>query len=95
MDKDCPEKYFWCSNDGQFEKGEVLWAAGQPDPKLGDCVYFKVKNATNASSLFTGNCAEEKNFVCEVRRKGTAGKAQAIECMELWDVTERIIFYLF
>jgi len=33
-------------------------------------------------------------YVCEVRKKGTVGRALAVECMSLWDITEgfKILF---
>jgi len=67
----------------------VDWKPGHPDAAAGDCVYVQVKNGTTNSTVFgTSNCGDKKNYVCEVRQKGTEGRALAMECMSLWDITE-------
>jgi len=88
-DEECPDKYFWCSKESDFIKNQVSWKPGHPDSTIGDCVYVQVRNGTKNGTVFgTGGCGEKKNYVCEMRQKGTEGRALAVECMSLWDVTE-------
>jgi hypothetical protein len=52
-------------------------------------VHVQIKNGTqNGTVLGTSDCNERKKFVCEMRQKGAEGRALAVECMALWDVTE-------
>lgn len=51
-------------------------------------MHFSVDKTANYSKLVTGDCNQEKYFVCEVRKVGTVGKSTAVECMELWDISK-------
>jgi len=70
--------------------GEVSWRAGHPDAALGACVHAQLRNesAENSTLLGSSACSVAKRFVCEVRKKGTAGQGIEAECMALYDVTE-------
>jgi len=88
-DFECPNTFFWCSKEAEFVPSEIAWKPGHPDAAAGDCVHVQVRNLTkNMSLLATSSCSELKNYICEVRQKGTKGKAMSAECMALWDVTE-------
>jgi len=81
----------WCARDAAVVlPGQVTWRAGHPDAALGACVHAQLRNgsAENSTLLGSSACAETKNFICEVRQKGTAGRSLAVECMALWDITE-------
>jgi hypothetical protein len=80
-----PGNMHWCYNSKPFQPKEVTWAAGEPK-SAGGCVYMK---SSNASSLATADCSTEMRFLCDVRKKGTLGKAMQQECLETWDVTSR------
>jgi hypothetical protein len=73
----------WCSNFKPFQPKEVTWAAGEPS-STGGCVYLK---SSNSSSLAMADCSMKMRFLCDVRKKGTSGKALQQECLETWDVT--------
>ncbi|XP_065346608.1 uncharacterized protein LOC135943870 [Cloeon dipterum] len=67
-----------------FVDPEVKWKEGHP--KLGlDCVYLEVRK--ESVLLATDDCAQNKSFLCEVRKKGTFGRAMQTECAETWDIT--------
>jgi hypothetical protein len=52
-----------------IELAEVNWNAGEPNQANGDCIYFQLSNSSaNGSQFALGNCAEEKNFVCEANK---------------------------
>jgi hypothetical protein len=88
-DAECPDNYFWCSKDSKFTASQIAWQTGHPSASEGDCVHVQVKNGSqNGTVLGTSNCNEKKLYVCEIRQKGTEGRALAVECMSLWDVTE-------
>jgi hypothetical protein len=91
-DSECPEKFTWCSKEAQFASSQVTWKTGHPST-AGDCVYVQIKNGTQNGTVFgTSDCNERKKFVCEVRHKGAEGRALAVECMALWDITEGLKF---
>jgi hypothetical protein len=55
------------------------------------CVFADLRNHSdyNATMLVgRGACTDKRRFVCEVRKKATAGRALQVECMELWGITE-------
>jgi len=90
-DLDCPDKYFWCSKESEFSAFQTTWKSGHPDASAGDCVHVQVANGTDGMSPFgSSNCSEKKQYFCEVRQRGTPGRALAVECMALWDVSEGI-----
>jgi hypothetical protein len=89
-DVDCPDKFTWCSKEAQFASSQVQWKSGHPS--TGDCVHVQIRNGSQNGTVFgTSDCGEKFNFVCEMRQKGTEGRALAVECMALWDVTEGIV----
>lgn len=48
-----------------FEESEIQWGDGEPS-KSGDCVFLNLENSTENTWLSTGNCADTRNFICEV-----------------------------
>jgi len=84
-----PGNFHWCSNGQIFEPKEVKWASAEPDPKF-NCVYLKSKGV-NQSELATADCTTKKNFICDVRKKGSDGMAQQQECLEIWGVTPGVL----
>jgi hypothetical protein len=90
-DAECPDQFNWCSKEAPFVKSQIPWKPGHPSASEGDCVYVQIKNGSQNGTVFgTSACGEKKRFVCEMRQKGTEGRALAVECMSLWDVTEGI-----
>jgi len=88
-DANCSNKFYWCSKDAEFAGTQITWQAGHPDEAAGDCVHIQTITGTvDASPFGTSNCSQKKEYFCEVRQKGTTGRALAVECMSLWDVTE-------
>ncbi|CAB3370396.1 Hypothetical predicted protein [Cloeon dipterum] len=83
-DLGCDSYFRWCSRSQDFVNPELRWKAGHPQAGL-DCVYLEVRNGSVL--LVTANCNEEKNFLCEVRKKATFQKAMQAECAETWDIT--------
>jgi hypothetical protein len=41
----------------------------------------------NHSVLATADCNTKKKFLCDIRKKQTAGLAMQQECMEIWGIT--------
>jgi hypothetical protein len=80
-----PGKFFWCSNNREFEPKEIAWDVGEPNNKF-HCVYLKNKGA-NKTVLATAECETEKKFLCDVRKKGTNGMAMQQECLEIWGIS--------
>jgi len=72
----------------EFDPEEVTWAAGEPNSAF-HCAYLKNKGG-NDSALATADCAAEKKFICDVRKKGTAGLAMQQECLEIWGISAGI-----
>jgi len=67
-DQDCDGAYRWCSLNRDFTNPEINWGAAEPKSANGDCVSVRFVNGTTEETVYsTGNCAEEKNFICEVR----------------------------
>jgi len=88
-DFECPNTYFWCSKETEIVPSEISWKPGHPDASTGDCVHVQIKNGTkDVAPLGISDCSEKKNYICEVRKKGTKGRSLSLECMELWDVSE-------
>ncbi|XP_065345785.1 uncharacterized protein LOC135943256 [Cloeon dipterum] len=83
-DLGCDSNFRWCSRSQDFVGPELRWKAGHPQAGL-DCVYLEVRNGS--ALLVTANCNEEKNFLCEVRKKATFQKGMQAECAETWDIT--------
>jgi hypothetical protein len=88
-----PGNMHWCSNYKPFQPKEVLWAAGEPSNN-GSCVYMK---GSNSSTLATANCSMEMRFLCDIRKRGSPGKAMQQECLETWDISlsERASYIFF
>jgi hypothetical protein len=80
-----PGKFFWCSNEREFEPKEIAWAPGEPNNKY-HCVYLK-NLGVNKTVLATADCETEKKFLCDVRKKGAGGPAMQQECLEIWGIT--------
>ncbi|XP_065336698.1 uncharacterized protein LOC135937474 [Cloeon dipterum] len=83
-DLNCPSNFRWCSLGRDFVDSELKWKTGHPKADL-DCVYLEVRN--RSLLLASANCAENKTFLCEVRKKATAQRAMQTECAEIWDIT--------
>ncbi|XP_065345600.1 uncharacterized protein LOC135943114 [Cloeon dipterum] len=83
-DLGCDSNFRWCSLDRGFVDAELKWKAGHPQTGL-HCVYLEVRNASVL--LVTANCTEEKDFLCEMRKKNTIQRAMQTECAETWDIT--------
>ncbi|XP_065346596.1 uncharacterized protein LOC135943858 [Cloeon dipterum] len=83
-DLGCDSNFHWCTLSRDFVNPEVKWKEGHPKPNL-DCVYLEVRNGSVL--LATDNCAQNKSILCEVRKKGTFGRAMQTECAEIWDIT--------
>jgi hypothetical protein len=80
----------WCSHDKPMASKHLTWVKGANAPPA-SCVFTDLRNHSdyNATMLIgRGACSDERRFVCEVRKKATAGKALQVECMELWGITE-------
>jgi len=61
------DDYAWASGKKPLRQSELNWKSGQPKRTDGDCVFLQFSNqSANASTYSLGNCAEEKNFTCEV-----------------------------
>ncbi|XP_065346006.1 mucin-2-like [Cloeon dipterum] len=82
-DQGCPSKFRWCSRNRDFVSPEIKWKVGHPKAGLA-CVYLEVRNGT--ALLATADCAEQKNPLCEIRKKATPNVAMEMECAEIWDV---------
>ncbi|XP_065350344.1 uncharacterized protein LOC135946183 [Cloeon dipterum] len=91
-DQGCPSKFRWCSRNRDFVPAEIKWKTGHPKAGL-TCVYLEVRNGT--SLLATADCAEQKNPLCEIRKKATPNVAMEMECAEIWDVPSEQIDLLF
>jgi len=87
-DFECPNTYFWCSKETEIVMSEISWKPGHPDAAAGDCIHVQIKNGSKSGVFGTSDCSSKKNYVCEVRQKGTKGRSLAVECMALWDVSE-------
>ncbi|CAB3379765.1 Hypothetical predicted protein [Cloeon dipterum] len=83
-DLGCDSNFRWCTLSRDFVDPEVTWKEGHPKPGL-DCVYLEVRSGSML--LATDDCAQTKNFLCEVRKKGTFQRAMQTECAETWDIT--------
>ncbi|CAB3388240.1 Hypothetical predicted protein, partial [Cloeon dipterum] len=83
-DLGCDSNFRWCTLSRDFVHPELTWKEGHPKPGL-DCVYLEVRN--ESLLLATDDCAQNKSFLCEVRKKGTFGRAMQTECAETWDIT--------
>ncbi|CAB3370428.1 Hypothetical predicted protein [Cloeon dipterum] len=83
-DQGCPATFRWCSLSKNFIDSELKWKAGHPKDGL-DCVYLEVRNGSVL--LASANCAEKKDFLCEVRKKATFQRAMQTECAEIWDIS--------
>jgi hypothetical protein len=84
-DTGSPGNFYWCSNVLEFQPKETNWAAGEPALKP-SCVYLKNKGG-NLSALATADCVTKKKFICDVRKKGTAGLMMQQECLETWGIS--------
>ncbi|XP_065346602.1 uncharacterized protein LOC135943864 [Cloeon dipterum] len=83
-DLGCDSNFRWCTLSRDFVDPEVKWKEGHPKPGL-DCVYLELRNGS--ALLATDNCAQNKSFLCEVRKKATFQRAMQTECAETWDIT--------
>ncbi|XP_065346603.1 uncharacterized protein LOC135943866 [Cloeon dipterum] len=83
-DLGCDSNFRWCTLSRDFVHPELTWKEGHPKPDL-DCVYLEVRN--ESVLLATDDCAHNKSFLCEVRKKATFGRAMQTECAETWDIT--------
>ncbi|XP_065346287.1 uncharacterized protein LOC135943583 [Cloeon dipterum] len=84
-DLGCDSNFRWCSLGRDFIDPEIRWKQGHPKAGL-DCVYVEARNGSVV--LATANCDEQKQFVCEVRKKGTSQVALQNECLETWQITD-------
>ncbi|CAB3387046.1 Hypothetical predicted protein [Cloeon dipterum] len=80
----CVSNFRWCSLNREFVEPELKWKDGHPKNGL-DCVYLEVRNGSML--LATANCAENKTFLCDVRRNSTTQKGMQAECADLWNIT--------
>ncbi|XP_065346169.1 uncharacterized protein LOC135943525 [Cloeon dipterum] len=83
-DLGCDSNFRWCTLSRDFVHPELTWKEGHPKPGL-DCVYLEVRSGSML--LATDDCGENKNFLCEVRKKATFKRAMQTECAETWDIT--------
>ncbi|CAB3385626.1 Hypothetical predicted protein [Cloeon dipterum] len=83
-DLGCDSNFRWCTLSRDFVDPELTWKEGHPKPGL-DCVYLEVRNGSVL--LATDNCAQNKSFLCEVRKRATFRRAMQTECAETWDIT--------
>ncbi|CAB3387272.1 Hypothetical predicted protein [Cloeon dipterum] len=83
-DQGCLSKFHWCSLSRDFTYPELKWKIDHPVQGM-NCVYLEVRNGS--AMLATGNCVGQKNFLCEIRKKGTFREAMNTECAEIWDVS--------
>jgi len=67
MDYGCEGKYTWCNGMREVDHDKVNWLGGKPNSADGDCIFTRFSNkSVDASTIALGNCADEKNFLCEV-----------------------------
>jgi hypothetical protein len=61
------DEYAWCSIKRALKTEESNWKMGEPKPSQGDCIFMQFSSSNaNDSTFALGNCADDKNFVCEV-----------------------------
>jgi len=60
-------EFVWSARQKAFDASGTKWNSGEPSAK-GECVYVQLVNSTENSFLATDNCAENKKFICEVRK---------------------------
>jgi Lectin C-type domain len=65
-DRECNNRYHWCSIDYPFRTKDLNWAAAHPKEADGDCVYIKATLDLNSTVIATDDCSKERYFVCEV-----------------------------
>ncbi|XP_065345884.1 uncharacterized protein LOC135943331 [Cloeon dipterum] len=91
-DLGCPSNFRWCSLDRDFVNPELIWKEGHPIKGL-NCVYLEARN--ESSLLATADCAEEKNFLCDIRRSAASAQlGTQNECAEIWNVTSSEVDFL-
>ncbi|XP_065345464.1 uncharacterized protein LOC135943002 [Cloeon dipterum] len=81
---DCPSTFRWCSRNLDFIDSELKWKAGHPKDGL-NCVFLEVRNGSVL--LASADCAENKTFLCDVRKNQTSQKAMQAECAGIWNIT--------
>jgi len=60
--------YFWCSDKTVLRPKSLNWKKGQPNATNGECLFYQFSPVNaNVSTFAHGNCAEERNFICEVK----------------------------
>ncbi|CAB3387042.1 Hypothetical predicted protein [Cloeon dipterum] len=88
----CPSGFRWCSLDRDFINPELRWKTGHPVEGL-NCVYLESRNGSVL--LATADCAEEKNLLCDLRRKAASSQiAMQNECAEIWNIPSDQIDFL-
>ncbi|XP_065349815.1 uncharacterized protein LOC135945828 isoform X2 [Cloeon dipterum] len=81
----CTSNFRWCTLDRDFVNPELRWKEGHPVKGL-NCVYLEARN--ESSLLATADCAEEKNFLCDVGRSAASSQLQIqSECAEIWNIS--------
>jgi hypothetical protein len=68
-DQGCDDTYLWCAGKKEinFVHKEVNWRNSQRNSADGDCTFVKFSNKNaNDSTYALANCAQQKQFICEV-----------------------------
>jgi hypothetical protein len=66
------DNYMWCVNGNLLDQATLNWKSGQPSASDGNCVHVQFSNTSaHLTTYAIGQCADEKNFVCEVSKLST------------------------
>jgi hypothetical protein len=66
------DNYVWCANGNLLDQATLNWKSGQPSASDGNCVHVQFSNTSaHLTTYAIGQCADKKNFVCEVFKLST------------------------
>jgi hypothetical protein len=61
------DNYVWCANSNFLDQATLNWKSGQPSVSDGNCVHVQLSNiSAHLTTYAIGQCADKKNFICEV-----------------------------
>ncbi|CAB3360421.1 Hypothetical predicted protein [Cloeon dipterum] len=87
----CNANFHWCFLDFDFNNKDLKWKEGHPVAGL-DCVYLEARN--ESVLLATADCNEQKQFLCDVQKRGQSQVAKLNECLETWQVNDGELYML-
>ncbi|XP_065346615.1 uncharacterized protein LOC135943876 [Cloeon dipterum] len=87
----CDGNLHWCFLDRDFNNKDLKWKEGHPKAGL-DCVYLEARN--DSVLLATAACNEQKQFLCDVQKRGQSQVAKLNECLETWQVNDGELYSL-